>query len=73
MSDKKKLNSTPVPAHPGEIRLKPSQSDYESCMKLTALALGYPEGTSLRSSPNTFVLSLTGLGYPLHESSPGKK
>jgi hypothetical protein len=72
MDDKKKQASIPVTSCPGEIRLKPSMTDYASCMKLTALALGYPEGRPLRVSPSTFVLSLTGLGYSFPLALPGK-
>jgi hypothetical protein len=64
MSDKKKQTQAEVAtqAPATGIRLQPSTATYKSCMELTALALGYPADKPLRSSPNMFVLSLTGLG-----------
>jgi hypothetical protein len=75
MSSKKKptpleeLHQAPVAG----IRLIPSTASYESCMKQTAKALGYPGDKPLRTSPNLFVLSLTGLGCSSAPTKAGNK
>ena len=72
-AEKKLVESKTVPPSLTGIRLTPSTASYASCMELTALALGYPASRPLRSSPNMFVLSLTGLGCWSSETVPGKK
>ena len=74
MSEKKKpapMTEMPQQAVTMGIRLQPSTASYETCMRQTAVALGYPGDKPLRSSPNMYVLSLTGLGSLPAAIGPG--